>query len=287
VDELAATCISLGPSSVCSPAVVPSVFNNSYFSQMVQVCNELVQRLVGSGISSLQTAIVSLQDLSTRGRALEVASILSQTNADRLYLVLLSTVSPRGELKSVEDLKGAMRLINALEACGIRILVGFCSSDIILWKAAGATACASGKYFNLRRFTPSRWDDDQASGGGQIAYWFEESLFAFLRQSDVLRAAQRNLLSTSTLANPFSQQIMQQLSTEPNVAWLKLSWRQFLYWFTQIERRIGQDGENPDTLLLAAENNWLLEPRFLLEEPRNNGDWVRPWRIALQEFAQY
>jgi len=37
---------------------------------------------------------------------------------------------------------------------------------MILWKAAGATNCASGKYFNLRRFTLSRLDEPEENGGG-------------------------------------------------------------------------------------------------------------------------
>jgi len=238
-------------------------------------------------IRCLQTAIVNLQDLSTRGRALEIASILSQTDAEGVYMVLWSTTVPRRELRAVEDLKGAMRLVSALESSGVRVLVGFCSSDVVLWKAAGASDCASGKYFNLRRFTPSRWEEDQATGGGQVAYWFEESLLAFLRQSDVVRVSRRNLLSSSSLENPFGQQILRQLETAPDEAWLRLSWRQFLFWFAEIERRIGQNGENPDALLVNAENNWLREPRLLLEEPLNNGDWVRPWRIALQEFSAH
>ncbi len=285
-EEIAGTCAAIGPSSVCSPAVVPNAFSDEYFSLSVQVGNELVALMSGSPITVWQTAIVNFQDLATRDRALAVASILSRTNAQQLYVVFLSTVVPRRELKGVEELAGAMRLISALEETGIRVLVGFCSSDVILWKAAGATSCASGKYFNLRRFTSSRWDEEQAAGGGQVAYWFEESLLTFLRQSDLIRTARRNLLSASSLANPYGRQILDQLQQAPNEAWLKLSWRQFLFWFSSIERRISQNDDDPESMLVTAESNWQMQPSLLFEEVANNGDWVRSWRIALLEFSQ-
>jgi hypothetical protein len=47
---------------------------------------------------------------------------------------------------------------------------------MILWKAAGATNCATGKFFNLRRFTISRFEEPDSSGGGQLGYWFEKAL---------------------------------------------------------------------------------------------------------------
>jgi hypothetical protein len=272
-------------SSVCSPALVPGVFSDDYFSHAVQICNELVARLGGDSIEVLQTAIVGLPDLAVPGRALSIASILTQTHAERVYLVFQNTTAPRRELKNAEELKGAMRLVNLLESAGTRVLVGFCCSDVILWKAAGASSCASGKFFNLRRFTPSRWDDDQASGGGQVPYWFEESLLAFLRQGDLIRAARRNLLSVTSQNNPYGIQVLQQLATDPNLAWLKLSWCHFLYWFADIESRIGR--ETADSTLLTAENNWRLPPPLLMEEPQNNGDWVRPWRIAVQDFLEH
>ncbi len=286
VQRLTGVCASIRPSSVCSPCVVPSAFNDDYYLHSVSVCNELLRALAGTGIDGLQTAVVSMQGLSLRGRALELASVISRTEAERVYLVFVNTVQPRRELHNTEELKGGMRLIAELERAGLHVLVGFTSADVILWKAAGASSCASGKFFNLRRFTPSRWEEP-ASGGGQVPYWFEESLLAFLRQSDVIRVAQRELLSASSLANPYGRKILEQLSAAPYQAWLALGWRQFLYWFSEIESRVGRGPENLDQLFVAAENNWSAEPRLLLEEVQNNGEWVRPWRVAVQEYQDH
>ena len=102
-------------------------------------------------------------------------------------------------------------------------MVGFCSSDVVLWKIAGAEACATGKFFNLRRFTSSRFDEP-SQGGGQLPYWYEESLVAFLRESDVLRLQRRGELSDASLANPFGQAILEKFIQEPGRlagAWLE------------------------------------------------------------------
>ena len=96
-------------------------------------------------------------------------------------------------LSEVEEIKGAMRLIAAMRAAGLKVTVGFLSSDVLLWKAAGASHCATGKFFNLRRFTRTRFEEPRGQGGGQLPYWFEESLMAFLRQSDVQRIMPMNL----------------------------------------------------------------------------------------------
>jgi hypothetical protein len=178
-----------------------------------------------------------------------------------------------------------MRLIAALENAGLSVIVGFSSTDLILWKVAGATACATGKFFNLRRFTSSRFEEP-SEGGGQLPYWFEESLLAFLRESDVLRVRKAGLLSNASMTNPFGIDILNQLDNCPGQAWLALSWRQYLYAFADIEKRIDKNKINVNELLKNAERLWLfLEDKgILMEEMRNNGEWVRIWRRAMIEF---
>src|SRR5580704_15281584 len=131
-----------------------------------------------------------------------IASILSRSKATHVYLVFVSLMEPRREINEVEEIKGAMRLIAALREAGLEVTVGFSSSDMVLWKAAGATNCATGKFFNLRRFTRTRFEEPRGQGGGQLPYWFEESLMAFLRQSDVQRVLPLNLPRLETSPNP-------------------------------------------------------------------------------------
>jgi hypothetical protein len=271
--------------SVCSPAVVPRSFDDAYFARLVEVANHCQHRANEQRIDTLQTVVVHLPDLAIADRALLIASIVSRCRCPRCYLIFLDDTEPRRERTGPEELKGAMRLIAALEQADVRVLVGFSSSDMVLWKAAGATHCATGKFFNLRRFTPSRFEEP-SQGGGALPYWFEQSLMAFLRESDVVRLRQRGLLQ-NLFGNPISASILTRFAEQPGAAWLGLSWRQFMYWFADAEQRIQAGATDVRPLLRDAETKWreLEDLELLMEEPRNDGTWLRPWRRALAEYA--
>ncbi len=285
VDRLVSTCEAIRPSAACSPAIVPRSYSNEYFAETVRVGNIFAERLHGSQVRPVQTAVVGVAELATPGRSMEIASILSRSRAAEVYLVLVSSTEPRREHRDTEELKGAMRLISALEDAGLKTIVGFTSSDMVLWKAAGASACATGKFFNLRRFTSSRFEEP-SQGGGQLPYWFEESLLAFVREADVLRLRRVGKLGPVSLDNPFSLEIVSHLDSSPGEAWLAKSWRQYMFAFADLEQRLTNGETDPTRLLASAERAWLdlEDSRILMEEPRNDGGWLRPWRLALLEF---
>lgn len=269
---------TLQPDAVCSPAVVPKVFSNGFYDQLVVVGDELKALLPGKSV--LQTVIVSLDDMTATARADEVASIVSRSKCERLFLVIVTDVDPRRELSDIEGLKGVMRLIHRLEQNGQRVLVGFCSTDVVLWKAAGATSCATGKFFNLRRFTRSRFAPP-SGGGGQLAYLCEESLLAYLRTSDVVRVQAAGAFSSSTQMNPFTQPILDCI--QKNKAWVGLGWRQYLWWFADFESRATP--KLVSQVIKGADDKWIefdKKPLFMEERP-NEGSWVRQWlRIEIE-----
>jgi hypothetical protein len=283
---LVGVCTTIRPTAVCSPAVMPATYPDDYFARMVSIGDQLCARLDGSGLRPVQTAVVGMPELATPDRPMAIASILSRSRTSHIYLVLVSRTEPRRELVEVEEIKGAMRLIAAMQASGLEVTVGFSSSDVLLWKAAGASHCATGKFFNLRRFTRTRFEEPSGSGGGQLPYWFEESLMAFLRQSDLQRIMPMNLPNLDPSPNPFGAQILEQLATEPEKAWLALAWRQFMFWFADVENRLATGAVTSAALLRNADSNWgtLEDSDFLMEERRNGGGWIRPWYRALTEF---
>lgn len=287
-------CKRVGAGTVCSPAFIPKTFDEKYFGAIVQIGSELVRLAEKSGVEVIQTAVVSMPALASVGKPLVVASQITQSPSKRVYLVLADGPEPRRELCEVDEIIGAMTLINNIEQSGMPVLVGFCSSDVLLWKAAGANSCAAGKYFNLRRFTRDRWEEPLDSGGGQLPYWFEESLLAFLRQGDLIRIRKRvpELLARSIQSNPFCTQalrILDEAATEPGKKpkWLGLSWRLFLYWFADVEHRLGTQQANAVEMLQAADQNWrrLDQEKTFMEERDNNGIWIRDWLNALNEFV--
>jgi hypothetical protein len=287
VDDLVASMEDLKPDAICSPARVPRTYPDSFFEHLVEVSDYLTGKLAGRNVESILTLVVQLSDISQVGRSMTIASIVSRAKCDRVFIVFVSDVEPRRELSNPEELKGAMRLIAALEEAGMPCLVGFCSTDLVLWKNAGASSCATGKFFNLRRFTLKRFAEP-AAGGGQLPYWFEESLLAFIRQSDLIRVQQKNLVSESSLANPFGAEIFTTFSA--NEPWVALSWRQYMWWFCDVERRLSEGGVSARDLVEIADASWAaLEkpPRVFMEERANDGLWTRQWLRALEELAYF
>jgi hypothetical protein len=276
--------IHLKVNYICSPAFAANVYTNEYYSLVVNIGNYMITNLSGTSTSAIQTVIANLADLTVSTRSSEIASIVSRTKASRIYLVFVSNTPPRRELANVEELKGAMKLIRLLENSGINVTVGFSSSDLILWKAAGASSCATGKFFNLRRFTSSRFEEP-SEGGGQLPYWFEESLMSYFRESDVIRLQGANLLNNSV--NPFNNQILNTIKV--GNPWLSLSWRQYMFAFADLEERLQNCTIDVNVALKDYEDNWFAvdDNNILMEEQRNNGSWLRPWRRALIEFSKF
>lgn len=287
---LAVYAVSLGVDTVVSPAFLPRTLDDDYYRLSVHIAGELVEA-AGSSFSVLQTIVINLASLGEEEAALRIASIISSTAASAYYVIVECTQEPRRELTDSQGLAGVMHLIHLLAGTEKPVLVAYASSDMLLYKAAGATHCGTGKFFNLRRFTRSRFEEP-SQGGGQLPYWFEQALLAFLREDDILllrRRGRSDLVKEGNSANPWAERILETLASGEGRAWLKLGWCQYLAWFMQTE---GQLGSAPlgvaDAWLAAAEKRWLdLEDEgILLSDPRNDGSWIRPWRQAIREFQR-
>lgn len=290
--KLAQSAGALNAEAVCSPVIIPKIFNDEFYSLCLNVAQDLGERLSARRIRCIQTLLVNAPDLSGATRPHEIASIISRTKCEEIYVIFVTNVEPRRELIDAQEIGGAMRLIALLEDAKLPVLVGFCSSDLILWKAAGASSCASGKFFNLRRFTRERFEEPKAAGGGQLPYWFEESLLAFTREPDLLLLRKHGMLSEASMRNPFGQEILAKMEqarvTGKKKAWLGESWRHFLYWFADVEGRLDAGTATAHGLLTAADKNWLRldKLRILPVERSNDGSWVRSWLNSLNAFKQ-
>jgi len=293
IKRLAGEATLLNVDAVCSPTVLPKKSTPEYYTRCAQNHSALVAELGGTPIRPVMTICVTLKDLAEPGDALRIASIVTGHSPKSSYIVVEADTEPRRELADAANLLSLMVLVSALEKSGCRTLVSHCASEMILMKAAGASDCASGKYFNLRRFTRSRFDEVEEGGGGQLSYWFEHGLMAFLREADIARLRQRGLgdfIGLGESNNVFATQILEQFANEPGKPWLALSWRQYLAWFAAVEERLSQPGG--DSLLSGwlreAEKRWeqMEDTDVLLQERRNDGRWLRSWRQALSDFRQ-
>lgn len=276
--QLISTMKEINPDSLCSPAVVPRIYSSKYYEICSIVTNDLIDEADSTNIDVIQTILIEIKSLKSQKYIENILPKLMVSKANRFYLIFVSEIEPRRELEDLGILLKCMILIKKIRNQGKDVIIGYSSSDQILWKYAGSNHCATGKFFNLRRFTPSRFVPPPTGGGGQISYWFEENIMAFLRDHDIQLLRLENLLSNHSLQNPYSIKIIDQIDKTPDEAWLGLSWRQYLYWFIEFEKNYRLGIIDPKTILKNAEKIWLQieEKDILMDEPRNDGSWIRP-----------
>jgi|GEM_PF-560373 len=274
----------LGVRFACSPTAYAKRFTPEQYKFVIDVGSDFARASRGKNFTPMQSVIVNMAAVNDARAALALASIISATECPWVYLMFRSeNQDPRRELAEADELLGAMHLISALERADIRVMVAYSSSDLVLWKAAGATASATGKFFNVRRFTKSRFDPPK-SGGGNLPYWFEESLLAFLRQGDLLKLDKAGLLSAASKQNHFYLQVITR--ARANKPWKAQSFRQFMHWFADAEARLHAGMVTARHLIETAQANWqkVHEQKLYPEEPENRGAWLQQWLDALDHF---
>lgn len=274
----------LGVDAVCSPALFPRNFSDDYYRLIVEVADATCDYANENDIETLLTAIICLKDLANPARALQIASILSDTNCERIYLTFLSEdVQTREPLQDAAALPTAVHLVRLLGQ-HLRVHVAFCAHDLVLWKFAGATDVSTGKFFNLRRFSPGRWRDEDTSGR-QVAYWNEGPLATLLRDQEVLRLDREHWFDgRSFTSNPAGERILDILRGGTGDAWQKLSWLQYLRWAFNADKWFSKAGE-AEKALEYWDGKWgdIHAKRVLFTDRFNNGDHVRTWLNAVRE----
>jgi hypothetical protein len=292
-DAIITECRPLRAEGICSPACIPREFTLDYFAGLVETGTYLAKQLATNDYHRpIQTAVVGLHYLSAQpARPMEVASVLSRSPCAEIYLVLggdKGDTDPRREMQDVAHLKSAMRLIAALEKSGHRVIVAFTSSELVLWKAAGASHVGTGKNFNVRRFTSTRFEEGGPKGGQQVPYWFEESLLTFLRPADVARLHPLGFLDDTIQANRYARDIVDQIAKDPNEAWIALGQKLFLTWAIGAEGRLSSRSITAEKMLATALAGWkkleATKPRIFMAEPENQGTWLTVWKTVLEKF---
>lgn len=271
---------------VCSPALVPRAYSDDYYSLVVEVADATKRHADRHGIETMLTAIVSLRDLGSPGRAMAIASILSRSSCERVYLTFLNEdVAPREPLRDGAGIPTAVHLVRLL-AQEMRVHVSFASHDLVMWKFAGAADISTGKFMNLRRFSLGRWQDEE-SAGRQVPYWNEGPLLARLREADVALLDRYGWFEGRSFdVNPSSARILEIVRGGAGTPWLKLSWMQYLRWASNAEARLNGNPELAEKLLNRADDRWgdaIDKKRILFHDRFNNGDHVRAWLNAVRE----
>jgi len=274
-----------------SPAIIPNDWSNSYFQICVENSKMLSSELSDSNTKILTPVIVNFNLLNNKDAVLNISSIISGYKSDGFYIVVVSERAPRYELIDPDCIFGLMSLIRELKSTGLSVFVSHCSSDMILFKAAGADIVATGKFFNLRRFTKSRFDTP-AEGGGQLPYYFSHGLLTFIKSDDLVQLigdGYNDFIEVGFSNNYWANEILDQIRSEPEQPWLANSWRQYLSWFGKTEMFLSENNTQKTVIswLEEADKRWkkLDEDEFLLFERSNDGAWIRHWMRAMKKFA--
>lgn len=264
--------------SLCTPIIIPSNFSEDYYDLTIEVGEEL-RKISQDNLDIYQTVIINIHSIDNEINLLTIASIITKTRCKKIYLLFYapSVNLSRRELSDESELLNSMKLIQLLKENNLSVTVGYTSSEFLLWKFAGADNCCTGKFLNLRRFEPSRYQIPEENGGGIVPYLFVRSLLGYFRGADLVRVQEKGLISQKTIENPFFTEIYEKLFTP--APWLALSWKHYLFEFQELEAEINNKQEIVIDLLREADNNWgfIESQSIILDERLNNGSWIRPW----------
>ncbi|MGO4776872.1 hypothetical protein AB4084_15430, partial [Lysobacter sp. 2RAB21] len=274
--EIVEEASTIGANAICSPAFLDRKYSNEYYRFIVDIADNARRLAAANGIDTLLTVVIPLYDLSNDNRPAEIASILSSSKCDRIYLTfLVDDIPQRQPLRDQSALAAAVYFIRLLSK-HMRVQVSFCAHDLVLWKSAGAADISSGKYMNVRRFSPSRWAEEETEGR-IISYWNDEKLLTLTRDQEALRLDREGWHSAINLAdNPVSAEILAILRSGTGKPWLKLSWLQFLHWCSATEAKI-QDLQTGEQILENSYQDWakvINDVRLLFTDRFNDGTHV-------------
>lgn len=282
--EIVADAKNLGLDAICSPAYLSRNYDDDYYRFTVDIADATRAEAKQAGLDTLLTAIIPVRDLANPNRAFEIASILSASDCDRIYLTFLCEDIPQREpIVDGSGLATAVHLVRLLSG-QMRVHVACCAHDLVLWKFAGATDVSTGKFMNLRRFSPSRWNEDDTNGR-VISYWNEGLLLTLLRDQDVVRLVRAGWYEGKTFHdNPATERIMATLKSSSGEAWLAQSWRQYLRWVSIVEAE-WNDSTIAMSALESSDRAWgdLVRTRIQFTDRFNDGVHVRTWLNAAFE----
>lgn len=268
----------------CTPAVAARTYGLDYYSFVLEVANNACKRYRSNGLRPFITVIARPSELSAKGRPQAIASVVSRFDADDVLLVFdCDTSEPRKELRGIEDIRACGCLCRALDAAGMKVTVAYTAADMILWKYFGAVAATTGKFFNLRRFTKSRFEPPK-QGGGQIPYYFDEELLAFLREPDLLRLDEESMLPPSSQSSPAGKRIIEKVRDQAGAAWLADSWRHYLWSYSELSRSLDTGTSSARVVLAHAASKWekIRQAGIRFEEIHNDGGWITAWQSCIQ-----
>lgn len=285
VPEIVSDGTKVGATVICSPAPIDYRCSDEYLKLVVDAADETKTQATASGMDCALTAIVPLEALVDAKRGMEIASILSGSRCDRIYLNFLAPdrVTQKEPFRNQAALATAVHLIRLLSD-NQRVHVACTSHDAVLWLGAGASDVSTGKFMNVRRFSPGRWDDE-AQGGRNISYWSDDRLLTLIRDQEVLRLDREGWFQGRDFSeNPAAKAALELLRRGQGEPWLRLSWVLYLRWFANTAAGV-RNRDSAAALLDHCLESWraLEAKRILFVDSYNDGSHAVAWLNAFNE----
>jgi hypothetical protein len=131
---------------------------------------------------------------------------------------------------------GGLAVTHALKENDFRVLLCHTNQAAFMFLGAGADAFSSGHYFNLRTFTPSRFEDpDPDSFGSQKPrYYAPRLLNSFRVIPELEQLFARRLLGTVATNSPYAAPLFHGQNPGKVVWSLKPSWLHYLYTMNEL-----------------------------------------------------
>lgn len=165
MEHCAEECVRFQVDSDFEYVVIPTRYldalPSNYLQQLdEQIVNPFLEavRAVGSDKPVLLTVIAkAIQVTDSDQRDALLNWITGKDDIDGVYLILENARLTK-QIKDADFLAGALKIIHALKLNDLRVVVGYNSTEGILYSIAGPDAVAMGCFENLRAFSSRRFD---------------------------------------------------------------------------------------------------------------------------------
>jgi hypothetical protein len=159
-----------GQEQIICPAPLASVINENSLQPLALALEELGRRGIEPS-RILATVALSSDAVRNEDRAEMLSDAIESWGVAGIYLI---AEHPSGEYL-VTDPMWLARVLDIVAGARLAektVLVGYCTHQMLITAAAGATAIASGSWMNVRAFSPKKFSDPDEDDVSRRATWY-------------------------------------------------------------------------------------------------------------------
>jgi hypothetical protein len=170
IEELLQANVACGTTQIICPSPFASVINEDSLQSVSAAVEELGRRGIAPD-RILATVALSSDAVRNEDRAEMLSDAIEDWNVGGIYLI---AEHPSSEYL-VTDPMWIARMLDVVAGArlvGKTVVIGYCSHQMLVAASAGATAIASGSWLNVRKFSPTRFDEPDEDEISRRATWY-------------------------------------------------------------------------------------------------------------------